>query len=599
MKRIFNILLSRFSFAAIIFLQVISTTFDGDLELLHPWLAGALFALAVNLVLLQSIKSKDYFPYGITFVYCIGYFSLFIYPPLEQWFLHNFVTSLYIGLFLSAAVPPIFSWKPFSYHYSAHKYPDVIVRSEQFKKNNLIITWIWAVLFVGAAILSSTHFSDDKALQFYLSVFLPIAIQVCIGIPAIIFIPKLFTNRTRGPKLDFRSLSELFEALPLGLNRKKAIGVNEVIQFCFSDEEQMDGYITIQEQKCSFTLGISKEPTIKIVSDSKLWLEISNGAVSGQKAMMDGKYTIEGNLSFMTKFDELFSTVDVSKTLYERVYEFYTRMMKRWKTKQFIYKSENPGEIQNILVINGSTRGSKLSKSAYMARQFVRGAVSAGATSEWVSLIKHNLEFCNGCYSCFSKTPGVCSKNDDMKGLLSKIENADLLVFVSPLYYFSISGLLKTFIDRMLPLVKPDMEIIDNVVIHPYRKKDGKFFSMIIFSAGGFPEVAGNFDGISALFRIWHNHSLPTGGLMGEFYLPAAEMIVQPAYRTRKEKIAKACKDAGVQVVEKGKIDSALMEIVADPGVSKEVFQSQANNFWESLSGHKAYLKVTPQLDLD
>lgn len=47
---------------------------------------------------------------------------------------------------------------------------------------------------------------------------------------------------------------------------------------------------------------------------------------------------------------------------------------------------------------------------------------------------------------------GKCVINDDVRQYLGKISNADILVFATPIYYYSMSGQLKTFLDRLNPL---------------------------------------------------------------------------------------------------------------------------------------------------
>jgi hypothetical protein len=131
--------------------------------------------------------------------------------------------------------------------------------------------------------------------------------------------------------------------------------------------------------------------------------------------------------------------------------------------------------------------------------------------------------------------------------------------------------------------------------LHPYRYPEDGQQGFVIFSAGGFPEIEGNFDGISTLFRNLSDHS-ENSSLMGEFYLPAAELIAQPVYRERRERVENTCFEAGRQAVELGRIDPQLMQQLRDPGISRSQFQQQADFFWESLDGKAAFYKSSPQL---
>jgi hypothetical protein len=116
-----------------------------------------------------------------------------------------------------------------------------------------------------------------------------------------------------------------------------------------------------------------------------------------------------------------------------------------------------------------------------------------------------------------------------------------------------------------------------------------------IFSASGSPDVEHISEGLQGMFRMWDSHSEHMH-LMGEFYMPAAEMLAQPVYKKRRETVADACYQAGKEVVEKGSIDKTCMQKVSFSGVTRTRFQGQANTFWERLDGKASYLKEIPKL---
>ena len=103
--------------------------------------------------------------------------------------------------------------------------------------------------------------------------------------------------------------------------------------------------------------------------------------------------------------------------------------------------------MKNVVVISSSLRNG--SNSEILAKEFIRGA-SIKHNVEYISLKDINLKFCLGCLLC-QKT-GKCVINDDVKQYLEKISNADVLVFATPIYYYCMSGQLKTFLDRLNPL---------------------------------------------------------------------------------------------------------------------------------------------------
>lgn len=108
--------------------------------------------------------------------------------------------------------------------------------------------------------------------------------------------------------------------------------------------------------------------------------------------------------------------------------------------------------MKNVLIINSTFR--KGGNSEALAKQFQKGAEEAGNTVNTVNLRNIDLKFCIGCLSCL-KT-GKCVHTDGVNDLLPIVKNADVLVFATPVYYYSLCGQLKTFLDRLNPLYGQD-----------------------------------------------------------------------------------------------------------------------------------------------
>lgn len=108
--------------------------------------------------------------------------------------------------------------------------------------------------------------------------------------------------------------------------------------------------------------------------------------------------------------------------------------------------------MKKIVVISTSLRNN--SNSEALADAFIDGAKSAGHQVEKVSLKAKKLEFCKGCLAC-QKT-GRCIIQDDAGEIVKKMLHADVLVFTTPIYYYEMSGQMKTLIDRANPLYSAD-----------------------------------------------------------------------------------------------------------------------------------------------
>ena len=108
--------------------------------------------------------------------------------------------------------------------------------------------------------------------------------------------------------------------------------------------------------------------------------------------------------------------------------------------------------MSKVLVITTSLRAR--SNSDILAERLIAGAKDAGHQVEEISLKGKTIGFCKGCLAC-QKTQR-CIIKDDAVAIAEKVMNADTLVFVTPIYYYEMSGQMKTLLDRMNPLYSSD-----------------------------------------------------------------------------------------------------------------------------------------------
>ena len=104
--------------------------------------------------------------------------------------------------------------------------------------------------------------------------------------------------------------------------------------------------------------------------------------------------------------------------------------------------------MKKVIVVTSSPR--KGGNSETLAQKFAEGAKAAGNEVQFIAVRDVDLKFCTGCMYCNSHDK--CVLNDGMNALYKSFENADVLVFATPVYYYAVSGQLKTFLDRLNPL---------------------------------------------------------------------------------------------------------------------------------------------------
>ena len=113
--------------------------------------------------------------------------------------------------------------------------------------------------------------------------------------------------------------------------------------------------------------------------------------------------------------------------------------------------------MKKVLIVSASPR--KNSNSEALALAFAEGAKSAGHEAELVSLRGKTVNFCRGCFVC--QETQRCVIHDDADQICQKALLADVLVFATPIYYYEMSGQLKTLLDRLNPLFPSDYAFKD------------------------------------------------------------------------------------------------------------------------------------------
>ncbi len=115
--------------------------------------------------------------------------------------------------------------------------------------------------------------------------------------------------------------------------------------------------------------------------------------------------------------------------------------------------------MKKVMIISSTPR--RGGNSEVLANEFAKGAIYAGNEVEIVTLRDYHLNYCVACYSCAET--GKCIIGDGMNEIAEKLISADVIVFATPVYFYSMSGQLKVFIDRLVPTytkIKADIYMI-------------------------------------------------------------------------------------------------------------------------------------------
>jgi multimeric flavodoxin WrbA len=231
-----------------------------------------------------------------------------------------------------------------------------------------------------------------------------------------------------------------------------------------------------------------------------------------------------------------------------------------------------------ITAFNGSPRG-KNGNTYIMVEEFLAGAKEAGAETGHILLADKEIKPCLGCFSCWIKTPGQCVIKDDMAEILSQITGNDIIVYATPLYVFNVSGLMKNFLDRSIPLALPYSEKDEQGLTRHLRRSSGSF-KFVVISNCGFPEQD-HFEVLKQYFRVVAHHS--GAEVIAEIYrgegelLRANNLLLMPVINSYKKLLRKT----GKEVVQNFKLSEETKAELEKPLIPYETYSQESSKHWD------------------
>jgi multimeric flavodoxin WrbA/putative sterol carrier protein len=227
-----------------------------------------------------------------------------------------------------------------------------------------------------------------------------------------------------------------------------------------------------------------------------------------------------------------------------------------------------------ILALNSSARVGDISKTEIMLDHLVQGMSQAGAEVEIINLHKKKIRYCSGCYTCWTKTPGLCIHKDDMtREILPKYLECDLCVLATPLYHFTINALMKTFIERTLPMTQPFFVKRDGVTHHPGRHQPPP---VVVLSVAGFPE-----ESVFNQLKPYVNF-LFKDRLVAEIYRSASERLRFANTNKSIKDILEATVKGGKELIESKKISEETLLEIKKPIGDYDKMAPLGNLMWQT-----------------
>ena len=159
---------------------------------------------------------------------------------------------------------------------------------------------------------------------------------------------------------------------------------------------------------------------------------------------------------------------------------------------------------KNIVILNGSPR--QKGNTSMLVKAFTEGAESAGHTVTEFFLGGMDIHGCKGCFGGHSGKECPCVQHDDMDKIYPAVKGSDVVVLASPLYYWTMSGQLRTALDRLFALEEGDGNLL---------RGNGRASALLMAAEGrGFEDAVLYFDHLMEHLRWKNLGKVLCGGVM-------------------------------------------------------------------------------------
>jgi len=205
---------------------------------------------------------------------------------------------------------------------------------------------------------------------------------------------------------------------------------------------------------------------------------------------------------------------------------------------------------------------------------FLEGMNDAGASTETIFAKRYKIRPCLGDFQCWFEKVGQCIQKDDMEQLYPKFREADILVLAIPIY-FPLPGEIQNMLNRLMALVEPILEFRNGRTRAKFHD-NVKISKIVLVSTGGWWEK----ENMSLLVDIVDHMAKDANvEFSGALLRPHAFLMEQ--YAEQAAEILTAAKNAGVQLIDDGKMSSDTLEIISKPLQSEEELRDWYNKAYQ------------------
>ena len=114
---------------------------------------------------------------------------------------------------------------------------------------------------------------------------------------------------TKGSALNPGKITDmrlLLRGMAATFNPEAAGDLEAVIQFRVTGTQPGNWFLSLKKGACAMAEGVGDAPILTITTPSDVWLAVANKEMDGQRAFMEGKYTVQGDIALLMRMNSLF-----------------------------------------------------------------------------------------------------------------------------------------------------------------------------------------------------------------------------------------------------------------------------------------------------
>lgn len=229
-----------------------------------------------------------------------------------------------------------------------------------------------------------------------------------------------------------------------------------------------------------------------------------------------------------------------------------------------------------VVAINGSPRMEK-GNTGMILTSFLNGMTGVEVDVFYTKRLK--IKSCTGELHCWYRNPGKCHIQDDMQPLYTKLREADILVLATPVY-IPLPGEMQDVINRLCPLIEPILESRQGRTRAKLHEKV-KIRKIALVAVGGWWEKS-NLNTVTNI--VEDLAKVMNVEFAGAVLRPHAYQMKEAGKLTKRgEAVLKSVKQAGYELISKGRMSEETLEMACLPLISAEELLCKYNAAYEEV----------------